>query len=55
MMRFYLSGLSKKAYTIDYVIRAERAGSFHALPAQVYNLYDPTFWGCSDETLVVVR
>lgn len=44
---FFISELGFGEHTYSYLARATRSGSFTALPAEVYAMYDATVWGRS--------
>jgi len=44
---FFVTHLSKGVHTFTYLARATQAGTFNALPAQVYLMYAPEQWGRS--------
>jgi uncharacterized protein YfaS (alpha-2-macroglobulin family) len=48
---FFNTELRPGKYTYTYLARVTHAGTFHALPAQVYLMYAPEVWGrsASDE------
>lgn len=44
---FFITELEAGTYTYSYLARATHAGTFSALPAEVYAMYDITLWGRS--------
>jgi uncharacterized protein YfaS (alpha-2-macroglobulin family) len=49
---FFNTQLRPGTYTYSYLARVTHAGTFHALPAQVYLMYAPEVWGRSASDLV---
>jgi uncharacterized protein YfaS (alpha-2-macroglobulin family) len=45
---FFVSRLGPGEHTFTYMVRAVTAGSFTALPAEVYPMYEPEVWSRSD-------
>jgi uncharacterized protein YfaS (alpha-2-macroglobulin family) len=52
---FFVTQLNKGQHTFTYLARATQAGTFDALPAQVYLMYAPDKWGRSASSQVSVR
>jgi uncharacterized protein YfaS (alpha-2-macroglobulin family) len=52
---FFISELNSGRHVYSYLARATRSGSFSALPAEVYAMYDPTVWGRSASGTVTVE
>ncbi len=52
---FFITELSAGRRTFTYYARATRAGSFVALPAEAYAMYDLTVWGRSASGELVVE
>jgi uncharacterized protein YfaS (alpha-2-macroglobulin family) len=52
---FFITELSEGRRTFTYFTRAARAGSFVALPAEAYAMYDLTVWGRSASSELVVE
>ncbi len=50
---FFNTQLRPGTYTYSYLARVTHAGTFHALPAQVYLMYAPEVWGRSASDLVI--
>jgi uncharacterized protein YfaS (alpha-2-macroglobulin family) len=48
---FFVSHLAPGEHTFRYLARAATAGSFTALPAQVYPMYEPEAWSRSESML----
>jgi uncharacterized protein YfaS (alpha-2-macroglobulin family) len=51
---FFVTHLSKGSHTFTYLARATEAGTFNALPAQVYLMYAPEQWGRSASGTITV-
>jgi len=52
---FFASDLWKGRFRITYFLRAEMPGALHAMPAQVFGMYEPEAGGSSAESRVTVR
>jgi uncharacterized protein YfaS (alpha-2-macroglobulin family) len=52
---FFVTQLNKGQHTFTYLARATQAGTFDALPTQVYLMYSPATWGRSASSEVSVR
>ncbi len=52
---FYVHELPKGKHVIGYQMRAGFSGDFHALPAQVFAMYDPQVRAASEETEFTIR
>ena len=50
---FFNTRLNAGTYTYTYLARVTHAGTFHALPAQVYLMYADDWWGRSASDEVV--
>jgi uncharacterized protein YfaS (alpha-2-macroglobulin family) len=48
---FFVDHLAQGEHTFRYLARAATAGSFTALPAQVYPMYEPEVWSRSESML----
>jgi uncharacterized protein YfaS (alpha-2-macroglobulin family) len=52
---FFIRGLGEGLYTFDYYARATHSGTFVALPAEAWAMYNLEFWGRSaTQTLEIV-
>ena len=51
---FFISEMMAGEHTFTYLARATHAGTFAALPAEVYAMYDPAVWGRSGSEVLVV-
>ena len=51
---FFITSLEKGARTFTYYARATTSGTFTALPAQAYAMYDPNLWGRSENANVQI-
>jgi uncharacterized protein YfaS (alpha-2-macroglobulin family) len=52
---FFISELNAGEHSYTYLARATSTGSFTALPAEVYAMYDPTAWGRSASSSLLVE
>jgi hypothetical protein len=52
---FFLDGVRKGWQTIEYRMRAGFPGDYHAMPAQVYNMYQPSLRASSAEAEFQIR
>ena len=52
---FFLDGVRKGWQTIEYRMRAAFPGSYHAMPARVYNMYQPSLFAASRELEFEIR
>lgn len=52
---FFVTEMREGRYTYRYMARATHAGSFVALPTEVYAMYDLATWGRSESTVVAIR
>ncbi|MCX8053156.1 MAG: hypothetical protein N3B12_05060, partial [Armatimonadetes bacterium] len=52
---FYLDRLGRGKYVADYQMRAMVPGLYHAMPAQVFGMYDPTLRATTAETEFEIR
>jgi uncharacterized protein YfaS (alpha-2-macroglobulin family) len=52
---FFISELYSGHHIYSYLARATRAGTFAALPAEVYAMYDPSVWGRSASGTLIVE
>ncbi len=52
---FFVTRLKAGRHTFSYLARATQAGSFAALPAQVYLMYEPEQWGRSASGVVRIE
>jgi uncharacterized protein YfaS (alpha-2-macroglobulin family) len=51
---FFISELDEGERTFTYLARATHSGVFHALPAELYAMYDISLWGRSASTLLEI-
>ncbi len=51
---FFVTQMRPGRHTFSYLARATQAGSFSALPVQVYLMYEPEQWGRSASSVVSV-
>jgi len=52
---FFISELDSGRHFYNYLARATRPGSFAAMPAEVYAMYDPSLWGRSASSTLSVE
>ena len=52
---FYLDRLSSGRYVADYQMRASIPGEYHAMPAQVFGMYDPAIRATTAESEFEIR
>lgn len=52
---FYVDGFDAGKHVIEYQMRAGFAGSYHALPAQVFAMYEPTIRASTAEQEFTIR
>jgi uncharacterized protein YfaS (alpha-2-macroglobulin family) len=52
---FFITEMGSGTKVFSYLARATTAGTFVALPAESYAMYDPLLWGRSSETVLVVE
>ncbi|MBI4928828.1 MAG: hypothetical protein HY835_13755 [Anaerolineae bacterium] len=52
---FFITRDFRNSRTFTYMARATTSGTFLALPAQVYAMYDLSMWGRSDSAEVVIK
>jgi uncharacterized protein YfaS (alpha-2-macroglobulin family) len=50
----FFTELTPGTHTVTYLARATVAGTFHALPAEAYPMYQPEVWGRSAGDVVVI-
>lgn len=55
LVSFFITGLHSTTYTVDYLARAGRPGTFTAPPAQIYAMYDETLWGRSASGTIIIE
>jgi uncharacterized protein YfaS (alpha-2-macroglobulin family) len=51
---FFITELQKSTFTLTYLARVARTGTFTALPAEAYAMYDETLWGRSSSTGITI-
>jgi hypothetical protein len=51
---FFITTMEKGKYTYSYIARAATSGTFLALPAQAYAMYDFSLWGRSNNAVLQV-
>ncbi|WP_420629632.1 Ig-like domain-containing protein [Candidatus Leptofilum sp.] len=51
---FFITEVDGRPRTITYMARATQTGSFTAMPAEVYAMYDATVWGRSASDQIVI-
>ncbi len=47
--------MNGSVHTYTYLARATQAGSFTAMPAEVYAMYDTAVWGRSASNQIVIK
>ncbi|MBK8904871.1 MAG: Ig-like domain-containing protein [Anaerolineaceae bacterium] len=52
---FFITEMDGSARTISYYARATQAGSFTAMPTEVYAMYDAALWGRSTSSQIVIE
>ena len=52
---FFITEMDPRPQTISYFARATQAGSFTAMPTEVYAMYDLALWGRSASNQVVIE
>ncbi|MCP4416393.1 MAG: hypothetical protein GY805_07215 [Chloroflexi bacterium] len=52
---FFITEMSATPQTITYFARATQAGSFSAMPTEVYAMYDLTLWGRSASNQLIIE
>ncbi|MEZ4512769.1 MAG: MG2 domain-containing protein [Chloroflexota bacterium] len=52
---FFITEMNSGPHTFTYVARALHSGSFTAMPAEAYAMYDLTIWGRSSSTPFVIE
>jgi uncharacterized protein YfaS (alpha-2-macroglobulin family) len=52
---FFVTEMEAGEYTFTYYARASHAGSFTAMPAEVYAMYDLAQWGRSASDLLAIN
>jgi hypothetical protein len=52
---FFVTEMGSGTKVLSYLARATTSGTFIALPAESYAMYDPLLWGRSSEAVVVVE
>jgi hypothetical protein len=52
---FFITNLLKGSHTYSYLARATQAGTFTALPAEAYAMYDASLWGRSASAQMTVN
>lgn len=51
---FFITDFSPGVHRITYLARVTHAGTFVAMPAQVYAMYDDSIWGRSASNVLVI-
>ncbi|HZM24367.1 MAG TPA: alpha-2-macroglobulin family protein, partial [Anaerolineales bacterium] len=51
---FFITELQQGSRTFKYLARATMSGTFTALPAEAYAMYDEQIWGRSSSTLTII-
>jgi hypothetical protein len=51
---FFITELDAGTYHYSYLARATQTGSFYALPAELYAMYDLSVWGRSSSAFLIV-
>ena len=52
---FFVTEMDPRPLTISYYARATQAGSFTAMPTEVYAMYDATVWGRSASNQIIIE
>ncbi len=52
---FFITEMDPRPLTINYYARATQAGSFTAMPTEVYAMYDAAVWGRSASNQIVIE
>jgi hypothetical protein len=52
---FFVTEMDPRPLTISYYARATQAGSFTAMPTEVYAMYDAALWGRSASNQIVIE
>ena len=52
---FFVTEMDGRLQTFTYFARATQAGSFTAMPAEVYAMYDTAVWGRSASNQIVIE